>query len=211
MINETQSVVNSFITGTFRVNKNLCTVPAKKGGISMINIKKNFVTSLHCSWIKRASQADIDNWRTDLRDLTGDNVPNADPEQIPRFHPVLHTLCSSYSKFKRAFFMTGKNFFKSNILHNPCLVLSKTNRTVAGTDLFKGNVQNNEDVQRLCANLTILDLTGDGVNFVSRREFEQKTNITYSLEQFSNIQKAVKDSWALIKKNQANDNTNDLC
>jgi hypothetical protein len=165
----------------------------------MINIK-NFVTSLHCSWIKRANQANIDNWRTDLRILTVDNVPNADPEQIPVFHPVLHALCSSYSRFKRAFFMTGKNFFKSNILHNPCLVISKTNRMVAGTDLFKGNVQNNEEVQRLCAKITITDLTRDGTNFVSCHDFEQKTNISYTVEQYSNIQKAVKDSWSLIKK-----------
>jgi hypothetical protein len=77
---------------------------------------------------------------------------------------------------------------------------------VAGTDLFKGNVQNNEEVQRLCAKITITDLTRDGTNFVSCHDFEQKTNISYTVEQYSNIQKAVKDSWSLIKKNQLDDN-----
>jgi hypothetical protein len=105
--------------------------------------------------------------------------------------------------------MTGKNFFKSNILQNPCLVNNKTNRTVAGIDLFKGNIPNNEEVQRLCANVTITDLTRDGTNFVSRQDFEQKTNISYTVIQYSNIKTAIKDSWSLIKKAQLTDNGDD--
>jgi hypothetical protein len=80
---------------------------------------------------------------------------------------------------------------------------------VASIDLFKGNIQNNEEVQRLCAKIIITDLTRDGTNFVSRQDFEQKTNISYTVVQYSNIQTAVKDSWSLIKKNQLNDNGDD--
>jgi hypothetical protein len=202
LIDSTQEIINKFIIGTFRFSNKMCTVPANKGGLNMINVK-NFVTSLHCSWIKRACAEDIDNWRSDLNNLTGGNIINLDPVQVPAYNPILKTLSESYSRFKKIFYTTGRNFFKSGLINNDLLILNRRSKIRAGLDLFRGSAANSDEVIRKYAQLTVTDLSADGVEFITLDELIQKTNIIYTARQFNDIKTAIKDSWYLIQKNNA--------
>jgi hypothetical protein len=64
--NQLQKEMDSFVSGGLKISKNLISVPVKKGGLGMINIDE-FITGLHCSWIKRAHSYTIDNWRLNLK------------------------------------------------------------------------------------------------------------------------------------------------
>jgi hypothetical protein len=136
--NEIQQIINNFITGSFKFDKNkICLNPAL-GGLGMINIK-NFITSLHCSWLKRTHREVTDNWRRNLVDIAGGNPilldprsldPDTaqDPDPIP-VHPVLYTIAKSFWEFKNSFFAIGRNFFGSHVLGNPRLVNNKLEKT----------------------------------------------------------------------------------
>jgi hypothetical protein len=200
MIDVTQEIINKFVIGTFRFNNKMCTLPAKKGGLNMINVK-NFVTSLHCSWVKQACAEDIDNWRSDLNNLSGGNIINLDPDQIPGYHPILKTLSDLYLLFKNSFFSTGKNFLKSSLINNHLLIQNRRSKIKAGLDLFKGSAADSNEILRKYAQLTVADLTIDGVEFITLNELIQKTNIFYTARQFNDIKTAIIDSWYLIQKN----------
>jgi hypothetical protein len=204
LIEEAQIIMNKFITGKFRFSKELCTSPVNKGGLGMINLN-NFITSLQCSWIKRAGQEDIDNWRTDLRSITGDNIYSIEPNNVSYQHPVLKTLAESFFKFKKSYFSTGRNFFKASLIGNPCLVNNKREKQLVGNTLLNNlPVQNNA-----LSRITVGDISMDAIVFVSRQELSEICNVEYSAQEYNNIKTAIKDSWYLINKIQKNLPNND--
>jgi hypothetical protein len=106
-----QQLINDFVTGTLKLDKNRICLAPKEGGLGMINIA-NYINGLHCSWIKRAQQQRIDNWRTDLHAITGGKPIDVNPTNLDKnFHPVLHTLAVSFWSFKKRIFNKGKKLF----------------------------------------------------------------------------------------------------
>jgi hypothetical protein len=102
-VTEMQQLINDFVTGTLKLDKNRICLAPKEGGLGMINIA-NYINGLHCSWIKRAQQQRIDNWRTDLHAITGGKPIDVNPNNLDKnFHPVLHTLAVSYWTFNKKF------------------------------------------------------------------------------------------------------------
>jgi hypothetical protein len=128
----------------------------KSGGIGMINVK-NYICSLHCSWIKRTKAAVIDNWRFDMSELAGGDPVPINPANISKtHHPVLHTLAVSFWEFKKKFFLRGRNFFDSPIKGNPLLINNRREKSLWDPQVFFGlNVPNE---------LKVKDFTTDGVN-----------------------------------------------
>jgi hypothetical protein len=159
----------------------------------MINIA-NYINGLHCSWIKRAQQQRIDNWRTDLHATTGGKPIDVNPTNLDKnFHPVLHTLAVSFWSFKKKFLTRGKNFFKSALLNNPVLVNNKREK-------------NPWDIRDIVANGTDLnavrvsDFTENGINFKSRLETSNLLGAILPAAEYNSFKTALSDSWQLIKK-----------
>jgi hypothetical protein len=99
----------------------------------------------------------------DLQQLSGGNPVNADPEQIPVYHPILKTITGSFHDFKGAFFRTGKNLLYANFLDNPCLVNNKREKIRVKDDIFHNNLVNGEYL----SNIKIGDLLTGTENFKS--------------------------------------------
>jgi hypothetical protein len=163
------------------------------GGLGMINIS-NFICSLHCSWIKEAQEAKVDNWRFDMEGITGGSPMLINPAKISRaHHPILRSLATSFWNFKKAFYCKGRNFFKSNLIGNPILVNNKRDKTHwdpsalcgAGTDIN---------------NLNIGDLSPDGVNLFDPVIIMQKLGRRLNVIEMSSLKTAISDSYTLIKK-----------
>ena len=58
-----------FVTKGLNIGKNrLYTLP-KEGGLGMFDLK-NFISSLQCTWVRRA-QVSNDNWKNTLKGLIG--------------------------------------------------------------------------------------------------------------------------------------------
>jgi hypothetical protein len=60
-IDEMQKVINNYVLGKIRFNNKLLCIPPDQGGLGLINIE-DFITSLQCSWIKKAAASRADNW-----------------------------------------------------------------------------------------------------------------------------------------------------
>jgi hypothetical protein len=217
-INEMQKLINTFVTGTFKFDKNrICLSPAS-GGLGMININ-NFIVSLHCSWVKRAHTEVTDNWRKNIMDLAGgistlldprSFVPDLDPgpDPVPQLiigpdrlqlkNPMLNTVAKSFWKFKTAFFTLGRNFFVSPLLGNPRIINNRREKTCVDLNT-KLNFLSDPEKETM-KRIKISDFTIDGTNFVTLNEFSVSKNIALDMNTFEQIKLYIRESWLLIKK-----------
>jgi hypothetical protein len=69
-IQEIERLINSYVLGSFRFDKNAVSCSAASGGLGLINVD-NYIISLQSSWIKRAHAAPVDNWRNDIHEISG--------------------------------------------------------------------------------------------------------------------------------------------
>jgi hypothetical protein len=192
-VDELQKLLNDFVTGSLRIKKNKVCMARKVGGLGMIKIR-NFISSLHCSWIKKAQEARVDNWRFDMEGVTGGSPMLINPANVSRaHHPILNTLANSFWKFKKAFYCRGTNFFKSHVTSNLTQVNNKPEKIhwdpsalcSAGTDISK---------------LTIGDLSPDGVILRDPATITQKLGRRLNIIEISCLKTAIVDSYTLIKK-----------
>jgi hypothetical protein len=188
-LTEMQQLINDFVTGTLKLDKNRICLSPKEGGLGMINIA-NYINGLHCSWIKRAQQQRIDNWRTDLHAITGGKPIEVNPNNLDKkFHPVLAV---SFWSFKKKFLTKGKNFFKSTLVNNPVLVNNKREKNPWD---IRDIVRNGTEVNAV----RISDFTENGVNFKSRIETSNILGTVLSAADYNSFKTALSDSWNLIK------------
>jgi hypothetical protein len=144
IVNEISLIINNFIRGQLKVSKDMFSLDINKGGIGFIDLKK-FIFSLQCSWVKRAHNSSIDNWRLDLNKATQGNVEILTPEMFNRgTNPILHTIASSFLEFKHEFYLQNDNFINSCILGNPLLKKKRNNRRAGRAN----NVIVNPDPER---------------------------------------------------------------
>jgi hypothetical protein len=100
--------INKFILGKIRLsNEMLCKLP-RLGGIGFIDLK-TFITSLQCSWIKKAFRSSIDVWRLVLNNSTGTDVSIISPDLLNKKltpfcsklqHHIVHLRANSCSGMK---------------------------------------------------------------------------------------------------------------
>jgi hypothetical protein len=198
-----QLLINDFVTGNLKIDKNRICLAPKEGGIGMINIS-NYINGLHCSWIKRAQLHRIDNWRADLHAITGGKPIDVNPKNLDKkSHPILHTLAVSWWTFKRKFLSKGKNFFKSTPENNPVLVNNKREKMPW-------------DIRDIVPNGTVLnavrisDCTDNGLQFKTRLEMSNQFGLVLSAAEYNSFKTAVSDSWNLIKKFSTDDECIDI-
>jgi hypothetical protein len=192
VINTIQKAINDFVTGTLKIEKNRICMEPKCGGIGMISVK-NYIHSLHCSWIKRTKAAVIDNWRLDMSELSGGDPILINPDKISKIHhPVLHNLAVSFWDFKKKFFSTGKNFFKAPIKGNPLLVKNKRDKSYWDPEIFFGPEISND--------IIINDFTADGINIRDRNIISNIVGRNISVAEYNELKTALVDSWSLTKK-----------
>jgi hypothetical protein len=122
ILGECQKPINNFIKGTLKISDDMITAEISKGGLGFFNLK-NFFTSLQCSWVKRAYQSCIDNWRLELKTATKGNCTLASPDLFDeRKNPILHNLSLSFYNFKTEFLYGEDNYLHSSIISNPLVV-----------------------------------------------------------------------------------------
>jgi hypothetical protein len=207
MQEEIQKEINKFVTGSFRFGKEMCTMPVKKGRLGMINVS-NYITSLHCSWVKRSHREDTDNWRSDLRQFTGDKITNLESSNISIFHPVLKNLSESFKIFKKSFISRGKNFFCSTLYGNPCLINNRREKIEVGSTIL--HKAGTDPDHGLLSGIKISEITTDGSNFINREQLSTLCITDFTAFEYNNIVNSVRDSWCLIKKTQQEEQVNAL-
>jgi hypothetical protein len=118
-IKRLQEMMDKFCKGTLRIAKQKLYLPAKEGGLGLINLHE-FLIALQCSWVKRVTQHWGDNWRFDLKKKCyGNPILAGSGTFSNQENPVLSTICTSFGKFKSAFYSIGNNFKKAHIFKNP--------------------------------------------------------------------------------------------
>jgi hypothetical protein len=198
-----QGLINSFVTGSFKFDKDLINCTPSRGGLGMINVK-NYIQSLHCSWIKKAYGATIDNWRLDVVRYAGKSCSMVQPF-VDQRHPILSTLLNSFREFKKAFYLSNKNFMQAKLGGNPCFTENRQNKTPVNID-DRFDFLPDPEIERL-KNLRFSDLTNDGNRFISKQEFEVLSNIQMTNPQFRILTDAVKTSFMIYKKFVRGDNS----
>ena len=95
-----QSIIDKFCLGQTPFAKEKLYLPAKKGGLGLINLCE-FMIAQHTMWFKRAYHSTRDNWRFDLCRLGYGNPFTVSCHEIiqKRFG-----LCASFELFKSAFY-----------------------------------------------------------------------------------------------------------
>jgi hypothetical protein len=66
ILEETSTIINNFIKGSLKINREAIALDVDRGGIGFFDLK-NFISSLQCSWAKKASSSTIDNWRLEIQ------------------------------------------------------------------------------------------------------------------------------------------------
>jgi hypothetical protein len=120
-ISQFSKIIFEFIKGSMAIAKDRMTEAPIHGGLGMINVD-HYLTALQASWIKKINGNFIDNWRTDISNLTNGNVLVASPVAMGDLNaPILTEICTSFDKVREAFLSLDNNILASNIAHNPCL------------------------------------------------------------------------------------------
>jgi hypothetical protein len=172
--------------------------PVKLGGMSCIDID-TFITSLQCSWIKRAHNSNIDIWRRTLNNITGDDVGILSPDMFDRVVcPLLHGFVESFCKFKSEYLLRNDNFLNSSIIGNPLLIDSNK------LPVFNSLWTDENDLLNVSEwkNLKILDILTDRGTAKSKEDLSVIFNRLLTDEKFANINRSLTATLKQIKKNK---------
>jgi len=114
-----QDLLDKFCLGTLRVAKKRLYLPAREGGLGLINLR-DYIISLQCAWIKRVTQHWGDNWRYDMKKKCYGNPLVAGAGTFgPHENPILHNICNSFETFRNKFTSIEENYKKALIFRNP--------------------------------------------------------------------------------------------
>ena len=119
IINLLQAIINNFVKKNLLVSAERLYLAPEDGGLGIFNLK-TFFQAQHCSWIHRANNLTIDNWRFDLANLAPDNniLLLRKSDINPIVHPILANLVTSYSDFNGKFSAVNGNYKEAYIFEN---------------------------------------------------------------------------------------------
>jgi hypothetical protein len=115
-----QRIINSFIKKGLNISDERMYADPESGGLGFFNIS-NFLDAQMCTWILRAKNMPIDNWRYDLNFL----APGRDPLALRTSdvnreeHPILFEFVNAYERFYYKFCKKDDNVGMSLIFKNP--------------------------------------------------------------------------------------------
>jgi hypothetical protein len=197
-----QGLIDNFVCGTMNISKKMINVEPIKGGLGMINIS-DYITALQCSWIKRGLDSNIDSWRSDLNDITGENIVNILPTDIIEAEmPINFNISVSFGKFKERFYLTNDNFLTSFIIGNPLIINNKVDKRNIGNEIFLYD-QANSDKKRLSKLVVHQFFNGEG-EFIDLPAASLLMGIPLSVAQYGRICTAIKDTMTVIKNKKVN-------
>jgi hypothetical protein len=152
MIDSLQDMLDEFAMGNLPCARSRRYLPPEKGGLGLIHIG-TFLMAQKCSWVKRAHDYTIDNWRLTLKTLS----PNYDISLVRLFdvdknrNPILFNIVEGYQTFVNCYSRIGNNFSKIPIFRNPIFVRSKADNNLLDQAFFgkKFYEQNSDRIRRL--------------------------------------------------------------
>jgi hypothetical protein len=115
-----QRIINSFIKKGLNISDERMYADPESGGLGFFNIS-SFLDAQMCTWILRAKNTPIDNWRYDLHFL----APGRDPLALRTSdvnreeHPILFDFVNAYERFYYNFCKNNDNVSTSLIFNNP--------------------------------------------------------------------------------------------
>jgi hypothetical protein len=166
-----QELLDDFALNNIPCAKSRRYLPPNKGGLGLIHVG-TFLMAQKCSWVHRAYQNKIDNWRHELALLSpGYNVANVRLFDIDKGrNPILFNIVEGFQVFVNCLTRVGNNFSKSQIFCNPCFVRSKFDNCLLDRSFFgKIFYEANEQAIRT---LTYSDCFSDN-NFKQLHEFHE--------------------------------------
>jgi hypothetical protein len=118
MVVRLQNLMNRFVIGTLKIAANRLYLDPDSGGLGLINID-TYLSGLHCAWIKKAAASTRDNWRIDLRTITGGNCFSASSKSngITQSSSLL-TLATDFEIFTKQFYKFQDNYKEAYIWEN---------------------------------------------------------------------------------------------
>jgi hypothetical protein len=199
-LQEMQETINKFISGPMRIGLQNVSLNIAKGGLGMINIKE-FIISLQCSWVKRAQSSQIDNWRTSLAKISGNNVLTTTPIGIDKNErPILYNISKSFYQFKECFYKINDNFLASYVMGNPLLINNSREKIKVGNDYILGCFAAPDPDPEQIANLKIHNFfTAEG-DFLSRQDTNDILGLNFTVQGYQNIRECILDSNRVLQK-----------
>jgi len=131
VLKDLQNIIDGFATKNLKVAESRLYLPAKLGGLGLINLE-TYLDAQRTVWIVRAAKKCIDNWRWDLKNL----APDGDVSRIRISdintvrHPILFNIVSSFSKLVGKHAKLNGNYKLAYIFENGAFTWGENNRLI---------------------------------------------------------------------------------
>jgi hypothetical protein len=137
VLDSIQSSLDTFALQGQQVSGERRYLDPENGGLGLFELK-TFLDAQKCSWIKRAFQKTIDNWRFDLKNLAPDqNILNIRKIDVSyERNPILYNLVCAFTSFTDGFYLKDENFKESAIFLNLAFVRSGTDSGLLDIPFF---------------------------------------------------------------------------
>jgi len=198
-----QTTLDKFALGNLTVSRDRRYLPPTLGGLGLFKLE-TFLDAQRCSWIKRAQDLPIDNWRIDLKSKSpGFNILDVRSCDIDStINPVLSTIVNCYEKLVFEHTTFKRNYKKSSIFLNPAFVRSEKDNLCLDIEFFtKTCYTRNKDKLR---SLKFEDCFLNN-KFRTPEEFEQ-INIFFSPIIWFKLQAAITYNKKKFASNDENEN-----
>ncbi len=145
-LSKIQKIIDDFCLGNIRCSKDRLYINHSSGGMGLINLE-DFFEAQQAAWILRADQSTRDNWRVDLRNISGGNLLALSSNKVVdrNLHPILYTLIESFGKVRLCFDRSYNNFLNAFILDNEVFKRGSRNPPIMNAEYFGMNNNNIAD------------------------------------------------------------------
>jgi hypothetical protein len=164
ILTEIQNLIDAFVKKNLNISKERMHLPVALGGIGMFDLDL-FLTTQRFSWLVRALNFPIDNWRYDLWQKSANNdLSLLRPCDIDcKLNPILHGFAESLREIVSL--TSGKNFKKSVIFDNNCFKIPGSDENL--TCVFFGRMfyeENKAALRRLTLEECMIDNRVKNIN-----------------------------------------------
>jgi Reverse transcriptase (RNA-dependent DNA polymerase) len=190
-----QTQIDNFVTGPLNIAKSRLYLPPDKGGLGLFDLNL-FIQAQTCSWIKRANDLCIDNWRYFITTACpGNNILLLRSSDIdPEMNPILFNMAKCYEKFISAFSALDGNYKCTPIFENCNFYYGdnvRLDKKFFGRNLYEANT----DIIR---NLTFNHCFNNDV-FKTQLEF-QEMGLNLNLATWMRLRSAILSAKTRLKK-----------
>ena len=119
VVNEIQSLLDGFVRKNLRISAERFYLPPRVGGVGAIELK-TFLICLNLSWVHRAHNFCIDNWRYDLtRCAPNHNLLLLRSSDVDvSANPILHHMAKNFENFYANFSAINGNYKEAFVFKN---------------------------------------------------------------------------------------------